>query len=74
MFGFTVQGLGLILFENKNGIFFVLPRTNVLGAVCMMISSPTTGKGAILISNGIQAELLHIQLLFSITKECDCSI
>ena len=74
MFGFTGQGLGLFLIEKEEDIFFVHPGTNVPGAVCMMIGSPTTGKGAVLMSNGIQAELLHIQLLFSIAKEYDWPI
>ncbi len=74
MFGFTGQGLGVFLIEKDEDIFLVHPGTNVPGAVCMMIGSPITGQGAVLMSNGIQAELLHILLLFSIAKEYDWPI
>jgi CubicO group peptidase (beta-lactamase class C family) len=69
MFGFTGQGLGVFLIEKDDDIFFTHPGTNAPGAVCMMIGSPSTGKGVVIMSNGILAELLHIQLLFSIAKE-----
>ncbi len=69
MYGFTGQGLGVFLIEKEEEAFFVHPGTNAPGAVCMMTGSPTSGKGAVLMSNGIQAELLHMQLLFSIAKE-----
>ncbi|HUT82880.1 MAG TPA: serine hydrolase domain-containing protein [Candidatus Bathyarchaeia archaeon] len=68
-FGWTGQGLGIFLIELDKDLFFTHPGTNSPGSVCMMIGSPTTGQGAVFMSNGIGAELLHIELLFSIVQE-----
>jgi len=68
-FGFTGQGLGVFLMETDKELFFVHPGTNHPGAVCMFIGNPTSGEGFIAMSNGIQGEILHIQMLFAIAKE-----
>ncbi|MBN1329471.1 MAG: beta-lactamase family protein [Candidatus Heimdallarchaeota archaeon] len=73
-FGWTGQGLGVFLIDSGNDLFFTHPGTNSPGLVCMMIGSPTTGQGAVIMSNGIGAELLHIELLFSIVREYNWSI
>ncbi|MFW9923356.1 MAG: serine hydrolase domain-containing protein, partial [Candidatus Thorarchaeota archaeon] len=68
-FGFTGQGLGMYLIQNGKELFFTHPGTNMPGATCMMIGNPLTGQGAVIMSNGIQGELVNLQLLFSIIKE-----
>jgi len=55
-------------------LFFLHLGTNVPGAVCMMIGSPKTGQGLVIMSNGIQAELLHFQILFAVAREYDWSL
>jgi CubicO group peptidase (beta-lactamase class C family) len=67
-FGMTGQGLGTFLIEKDEDFFFLHPGTNMPGAVTMMIGSPTTGHGLVIMSNGIQAELLHIQIMFAVAK------
>lgn len=68
-FGFTGQGLGVFLIENENDVSFVHPGTNMPGSVCAMYGIPSTGQGVVIMSNGIQAELLHIELMFFLSKE-----
>ncbi|MBD3192931.1 MAG: serine hydrolase [Candidatus Heimdallarchaeota archaeon] len=68
-FGFTGQGLGMFLIENEKEVFFTHPGTNMPGATCLMIGSHTSGQGAIIMANGINGELVNLQLLFAIAKE-----
>jgi len=72
--GMTSQGLGAFLIEQNDKLFFLHLGTNVPGAVCMMIGSPKTGQGLVIMSNGIQAELLHFQILFAVAREYDWSL
>jgi len=67
-FGMTGQGLGTFLIEKDDDFFFLHPGTNMPGAVTMMIGSPTTGQGLVIMSNGIQAELLHVQIMFALAR------
>ncbi|MFW9853064.1 MAG: serine hydrolase domain-containing protein, partial [Candidatus Thorarchaeota archaeon] len=73
-FGMTSQGLGLFLIEKNEKFFFLHPGTNAPGAVCMMIGSPITGQGVVIMSNGIQAELLHLQIVYAISREYNWSL
>ncbi|HUU89351.1 MAG TPA: serine hydrolase domain-containing protein [Candidatus Glassbacteria bacterium] len=68
-FGFTDQGLGMYLIQGEKELFFTHPGTNMPGATCLIFGNPTTGQGAILMANGIQGELVNLQLIFSIVKE-----
>ena len=70
-FGFTGQGLGMFLLEADDNLFFTHPGTNMPGAVCFMAGSPTTGQGLVIMSNGIQAELLHLEILYGVAKLFD---
>ena len=67
-FGFTGQGLGMFLLEKNDNLFFTHPGANMPGAVCFMAGSPTTGQGLVIMSNGIQAELLHLEILYGVAK------
>ncbi|MCE7741309.1 MAG: beta-lactamase family protein [Candidatus Heimdallarchaeota archaeon] len=73
-FGWTGQGLGVFLIEEEGDLFFTHPGTNSPGAVCMMIGNPKTGQGLVMMSNGIMAELLHIEILFAVSKAYDWSV
>ncbi len=70
-FGFTGQALGMFLLEKDENLFFTHPGTNMPGAVCLMIGSPSEGQGLVIMSNGIQAELLHLEILYGIAKIFD---
>ena len=67
--GFTGQGLGIFLIEKEGKLLLTHPGTNMPGATCMMIFHPLTGQGAVIMANGINGELVNIQLLFAIAKE-----
>ncbi len=73
-FGWTGQGLGVFLIEEEDDLFFTHPGTNSPGAVCMMIGNPKTGQGLVIMSNGIMAELLHIEILFAVSKAYNWSV
>jgi CubicO group peptidase (beta-lactamase class C family) len=67
--GFTGQGLGIFLIEEEGKLLLTHPGTNMPGATCLMILNPLTGQGAVLMANGINGELVNIQILFAIAKE-----
>ncbi|NPD88723.1 MAG: beta-lactamase family protein [Asgard group archaeon] len=68
-FGWTGQGFGIFLIEEEDKLLLTHPGTNMPGATCMMIFNPKTGQGAVIMANGINGELLNIQILFAIVKE-----
>ncbi len=68
-FGFTSQGLGIFLIEEEDKLLITHPGTNLPGATCLMIANPVTGQGAVIMANGINGELLNLQILYSIIKE-----
>ncbi len=71
LMGFTDQALGIFLMRNEKNSFFLHPGGNEPGTNCFLIGSPTTGHGAILMSNGSMGELINIQLVYTIAKEYD---
>ncbi len=68
MMGITDQGLGFFLMKNEMNTFFLLPGSNAPGANCMLLGSPTTGQGAIIMANGAMGELLNIRLTYTLSK------
>lgn len=68
-FGWTGQGFGIFLIEEEDKLLITHPGTNMPGATCMMIANPKTGQGAVIMANGINGELLNIQILYAIVKE-----
>ncbi len=68
-FGWTGQGLGIFLVEEEDKMLITHPGTNMPGATCMMIANPKTGQGAVIMANGINGEMLNIQILYAIVKE-----
>lgn len=70
-FGFTGQALGMFLLEKDDNLFFTHPGTNMPGAVCFMVGSPSAGQGLIIMSNAIKAELLHLEILYGVAKMFD---
>ena len=73
-FGWTGQGLGIFLMETLEDLIFIHPGTNSPGAVCMMVGNLKTGQGLVVMSNGIRAELLHLEILFAIAKLYDWKV
>ncbi|MGC9780012.1 MAG: beta-lactamase family protein [Candidatus Heimdallarchaeota archaeon] len=69
LMGFSDQALGVFLMRNDKNSFFLHPGGNEPGANCFLIGSPTTGHGAILMSNGSMGELINMQLIYTIAKD-----
>ena len=40
----------------------------------MMIGNPISGQGLVIMSNGIMGELLHLEILFAVSKTYGWSI
>ncbi len=68
-FGITGQGLGVFIIDDEENMYFTHPGTNNPGAVCALIGNPESGDGAVIMSNGIGAELLHLEILAGIAAE-----
>ncbi|MHA1127168.1 MAG: serine hydrolase, partial [Candidatus Heimdallarchaeota archaeon] len=66
---FTGQALGFFLIENERETFFILPGENSPGAICFLVASQTSGKGACIMSNGAQGSLLALEVIFGLVKE-----
>ncbi|MHA1737752.1 MAG: serine hydrolase domain-containing protein [Candidatus Heimdallarchaeota archaeon] len=66
---FTGQAQGFFLIENERETFFILPGENSPGAICFLVASHTSGKGACIMSNGAQGSLLALEMIFSLVKE-----
>jgi CubicO group peptidase (beta-lactamase class C family) len=65
------QGLGVFTLGDKENIKFLHPGFNIPGATCMLIASPVSGKGAVVMTNGAKGELLMLELTLAIQKEYD---
>ncbi|NIM18374.1 MAG: serine hydrolase [Candidatus Aminicenantes bacterium] len=69
LFGITSQGLGVFLVGEGQTMYFLHPGQNNPGATCMLIASPATGKGAVIMTNGEQGMLLSFEILAAIMHE-----
>ncbi len=68
MMGITDQALGFFLMKNDENTFFLLPGSNAPGANCMLLGSPLTGQGAVIMTNGAMGELLNMRLTYTLSK------
>ena len=69
LMGITDQALGFFLMKNGKNTFFMLPGSNAPGANCMLLGSPITGQGVVIMTNGAMGELLNIRLTYTLAKE-----
>ncbi len=67
--GISAAGLGVFLLGEEQRLHFLFPGYNMPGASCMLIASPVTGKGAIIMTNGNKGEILALEILTAIMKE-----
>ena len=63
------QGLGVFLFQMANSIVFSHPGSNFPGATCWLYGVPSTGQGAIIMTNGIKGDSLSMEIVPAIIKE-----
>jgi hypothetical protein len=67
--GLSVQGLGLFLFGEGDEQYFIHHGHNNPGANCVLIGSTTTGKGIVVMTNGMRGIPMSLQLVTSVAKE-----
>jgi len=67
--GLSGQGLGLFLFGKEEQQYFMHHGHNNPGANCVFIGSTSTGKGVVIMTNGMYGISLAIQIVSSVAKE-----
>lgn len=67
--GISDQGLGLFLFKNRKQQYFLHHGHNSPGANCFLIGSITTGKGAVIMTNGMRGIPLAGRIVSAISRE-----
>jgi len=70
-FGLSGQGLGAFLMGAGENFYFTYPGHNAPGATCMLIASPGTGKGAVIMTNGVNGLQLSLEILAALGNEYD---
>lgn len=68
-FGFSGQGLGVFLMGEGDNFYFTYPGHNAPGATCILIASPDTGKGAVIMTNGVNGLQLSLEILAALGDE-----
>jgi CubicO group peptidase (beta-lactamase class C family) len=68
-FGMSGQGLGVFLMDVGQHRYFLYPGQNNPGATCLLIASPDTGKGAVIMTNGAAGLQLSLEILAAIVNE-----
>jgi hypothetical protein len=59
-------GFGAILFGVSDAFCFMHPGSNNPGTSSMLIANPTAGKGAVIMTNGVQGMLFNNQMVADI--------
>lgn len=70
-FGLSGQGLGVFLMGAGDNFYFAYPGHNAPGATCVLIASPVTGKGAVIMTNGVMGLQLSLEILAALGDEYD---
>ncbi|NIO49780.1 MAG: serine hydrolase [Candidatus Aminicenantes bacterium] len=70
-FGLSGQGLGVFLMGVGDNFYFTYPGHNAPGATCVLIASPGTGKGAVIMTNGVNGLQLSLEILAAVGDEYD---
>lgn len=70
-FGMTGEGLGVFLFGGEESRYFLYAGFNAPGATCVLVGSLSTGKGAVIMTNGAAGLQLSLEVLASIVNEYD---
>lgn len=68
-FGMTGQGLGVFLMDVGHHRYLLYPGFNEPGATCMLIASPDTGSGVVIMTNGAAGLQLSLEILAAVVNE-----
>jgi CubicO group peptidase (beta-lactamase class C family) len=70
MFGLPMSdGLGVFLHGGGDDLVFLHPGGNSPGSNCLLIGNPAAGRGAVVMSNGEQGELLLMEVVAAVNRE-----
>ncbi|MHA1617899.1 MAG: serine hydrolase domain-containing protein [Promethearchaeota archaeon] len=73
MMGLPLEGgLGVFLYDSNmdnDSFLFAHPGSNMPEATCWLYGYSKTGKGAVIMTNGIKGDILSIELISAIIKE-----
>jgi len=68
--GFLIgEGLGVLLHGEGDNLVFLHPGGNRPGMNCMLFGHPKTGRGAVIMTNGDQGEILFMEIVSAINRE-----
>jgi CubicO group peptidase (beta-lactamase class C family) len=56
-------GLGVFLVGSGENLYFTQPGHNAPGTTCVLVASPVTGKGAVIMTNGAAGLQLSLEIL-----------
>ncbi len=69
IFGFPVgQGLGVMLMGKGKDFSFAHPGSNYPGTTCWLVGYPELGKGAVIMANGANGDMLSLEILPAISN------
>ena len=66
-FGMT-QGLGVFLVGEGESLYFIHPGQNSPGATCLLIASPVTRQGLVVMTNGASGLMLSLEILRAVAN------
>jgi CubicO group peptidase (beta-lactamase class C family) len=70
MFGVPLsEGLGVMLYGEGEGLVFAHPGSNFPGMNCWLFGYPETGRGAVIMTNGAQGEILAMEIISAFNRE-----
>jgi CubicO group peptidase (beta-lactamase class C family) len=70
MFGLPLQiGLGCILYGTGDHFVFAHPGSNLPGMNCWLLGYPETGRGIVIMTNGVKGEILALEIISAFNRE-----
>jgi CubicO group peptidase (beta-lactamase class C family) len=70
LFGFPcAEGLGVFLCGEGDDLVFLHPGGNAPGMVCWLFGYPKTGRGAAVMLNGANGEILALEIIAALNRE-----
>jgi CubicO group peptidase (beta-lactamase class C family) len=70
IFGFPIgQGLGVMLMGKGKDFSFAHPGSNYPGTTCWLVGYPELGRGAVIMANGVNGDMLSLEILPAISNE-----
>jgi len=75
IFGVPIsEGLSVMLYGEEENLVFTHPGSNYPGMNCWLIGYPETGRGAVIMTNGVKGEILAMEIIAAINREYSRSI